>query len=82
MHDNSFGDLGGDIRYFQVKYKNGNKSRTKNIAYVTYFPGDNEYGAIYYIYKSRSGSKYASLIGTVGDSDLYYLKYFDLDESK
>lgn len=65
------GSLGGAINYFKVTI-NG---KEKTIAAVAYFPGDNEYGALFQIYTYGNGDTSASLIGTIGDSDVYCLTY-------
>jgi hypothetical protein len=67
------GSLGGDISYFEVKA--GRK--TASIAKVTFFPGDNEYGALFRVWKYDNGQVSSSLIGTIGDSDIYCLAMID-----
>ena len=64
--DGRDGGLGGAISYFEVD--------GKTVAKATFYPGDNEYGLLFRIYKS-----YASQIGTVGDSDIYCLNYVEVD---
>ncbi len=63
------GSLGGKVSYFKVKH-GGNE---KTLANVTYYPGDNEYGALFQIWTYSDGSQYAGMIGTIGDSDIYCL---------
>lgn len=65
------GSLGGFINYFKVTI-NG---KEKTMASVAYYPGDNEYGALFQIYTYGDGATSASLIGTIGDSDVYCLTY-------
>jgi hypothetical protein len=65
------GSLGGDISYFKIKQGN----RTKTLAKVVYYPGDNEYGAIFEVWTFENGNQSSGLIGKIGDSDLYCLEY-------
>jgi hypothetical protein len=67
------GSLGGAISYFKVTVNN----KEKTIASVAYFPGDNEYGALFQIHTYGNGDTSASLIGTIGDSDVYCLTYVE-----
>jgi hypothetical protein len=66
------GSLGGDISFYEVKAP---RAKTKKIALVNYFPGDNEYGAIFAMDSYADGHEAASFIGTVGDGDIACLKY-------
>ena len=66
------GSLGGDISFYEIKAPG---AKTKKIALVTYFPGDNEYGAVFAMNSYADGHEAASFIGTVGDSDIACLKY-------
>jgi hypothetical protein len=65
------GSLGGDITYYKVK--RGNRQST--LAKVVYFPGDNEYGAIFEVWTFENGAQSSGMIGKIGDSDLYCLEY-------
>ncbi|MCX6126014.1 MAG: hypothetical protein NTV34_14875 [Proteobacteria bacterium] len=65
------GSLGGDISFYEVKAPG---AKTKKIALVTYFPGDNEYGAVFAMNSYADGHETASFIGSVGDSDIACLK--------
>ena len=65
------GSLGGDISYF--KFRHGRSEKT--VALATYYPGDNEYGALFEVWTFDNGSQNVGMIGTIGDSDLYCLAY-------
>lgn len=59
--------LRGDIVYFKVG--------SKTYAYVTWFPGDNTYGAVFRIFTYEGGTVSASLVAKISDSDAYCLIY-------
>ena len=63
------GTLGGTVAYYKVKQG----SNEKTLANVTYYPGDNEYGALFQIWTFSSGFQSVGMIGTIGDSDIYCL---------
>ena len=63
------GSLGGTVSYFKITH-NG---KEKTVANATYYPGDNEYGALFQIWTYSDGSQHAGMIGTIGDSDIYCL---------
>ncbi len=63
------GSLGGTVAYYKVTH-GGNE---KTLANVTYYPGDNEYGALFQIWTWSNGNQSAGMIGTIGDSDIYCL---------
>lgn len=65
------GDLGGNISYAKLLV-NGNE---QVLARVTYYPGDNEYGALFRIWSYQDGRTQHTFIGTVGDRDVYCLTY-------
>jgi hypothetical protein len=57
--------LRGDIVYFNVG--------SKTYAYVTWFPGDNTYGAVFRIFTYDNGTVSANLVAKITDSDAYCL---------
>ena len=70
----SGGSNGGSLVYSEVKI--GERKHT--IVRATYYPGDNEYGALFQIYKTAQGD-YATFIGTVGDGDISCLSYVNVE---
>jgi hypothetical protein len=66
------GSLGGDISIFDLKARSG---KTQKVALVVYYPGDNEYGALFALNTYSDGVESSSFIGTVGDSDVRCLNY-------
>ncbi|MCX6118583.1 MAG: hypothetical protein NT027_13655 [Proteobacteria bacterium] len=64
------GSLGGEINYYELMVSTNNSSSSaKTFAVVTYYPGDNEYGAIFRIFKSEFHVS-PVLVGTITDSDV------------
>lgn len=64
------GSNGGSLTYTKLVLN----SRDVTVVRVTYYPGDNEYGALF-LYRQSEGSAHASLIGTVSDGDISCLAY-------
>ncbi len=67
------GSLGGDITYFKIQH-NG---REKLLANATYYPGDNEYGALFEVWTFDDGTQSAGMIGEIGDSDVYCSRFVE-----
>jgi len=64
------GTLGGTVTYFKINHY----GREKTLANVSFYPGDNEYGALFQIWAYGHGDRSAaSMIGTIEDSDIYCL---------
>jgi hypothetical protein len=63
------GSLGGSVSYFKVNHA----GKEKTLANVTFYPGDNEYGALFQIWTYSDGNLSAGMIGTIEDSDIYCL---------
>lgn len=71
--DGRSGSLGGDISYAEILVNGA----FQHIARVVYYPGDNEYGAIFRIRTGHDGSFSAKIEAYIGDSDVYCLTYAD-----
>jgi|GEM_PF-2886174 len=63
------GSLAGEVSYFKMRHGRGEKT----LALATYYPGDNEYGALFQVWTFENGTQQVGMIGTIGDSDLYCL---------
>lgn len=63
------GPNAGSLHYLEVKHN----KHTFKVVRVTYYPGDNEYGAIFSL--GSKGTDYPGLIGLVGDGDISCLTY-------
>ncbi len=65
------GTNAGQISYFDIEVK----GQPVTVARVTYFPGENEYGALFRYNLGSSGFAFASLLGLVQDGDLSCLVF-------
>jgi hypothetical protein len=63
--DSGDGAGAGQINYLSISINN----KPVQLAKVVYFPGDNEYGAIFQLH-TYSGRLHADLIATTGDGDI------------
>ena len=65
------GTNAGQISYFDIVVK----GQPVTVAQVTYFPGENEYGALFRYNSGSSGFDFASLLGLVQDGSLSCLVF-------
>lgn len=63
------GNLGGVISYYEI----GQGTKKQTVVRASFFPGDNDYGALFKIYEGAEAD--ASLIGLIKDADISCLKY-------
>jgi len=72
------GSNGGNLTYTEMKFG----KRDATVVRVTYFPGDNEYGAIFKTWKSNKdeAGDFVDMIGFVSDGSIECLVYSDAQE--
>lgn len=66
--DVKYDSQAGSIRYMSIETAAGKKAE---VAYVTYYPGDNEYGLVFKIRRDKTTREVVSAyqLATIGDGD-------------